>query len=56
MSTQIEQDADAAAASFLNDTDRVVFLMEEVTRRLRKTFDASVEQFGLTRTQWRALA
>lgn len=56
MSIQIEQDADAAAASFLNDTDRVVFLMEEVTRRLRKTFDASVEQFGLTRTQWRALA
>ena len=56
MSTQIEQDADAAAASFLTDTDRVMFLMEEVTRRLRKTFDASVEQFGLTRTQWRALA
>ncbi|WP_288988196.1 MarR family transcriptional regulator [uncultured Sphingopyxis sp.] len=56
MSTQIAQDADAAAATFLNDTDRVVFLMEEVTRRLRKTFDSSVEQFGLTRTQWRALA
>lgn len=30
--------------------------MEEVTRRLRRTFDTSVEQFGLTRTQWRTLA
>jgi DNA-binding MarR family transcriptional regulator len=30
--------------------------MEEVTRRLRRTFDTSFEQFGLTRTQWRALA
>lgn len=56
MAAQFEPDADAAAASFLTDTDRVVFLMEEVTRRLRRTFDASVEQFGLTRTQWRALA
>ncbi|MEM8633998.1 MAG: MarR family transcriptional regulator [Pseudomonadota bacterium] len=56
MSTQIERDADAAAASFLNETDHVLFSMEEVTRRLRKTFDDSVEQFGLTRTQWRALA
>lgn len=51
-----EQAAESAAANFLTDTDRLVFLMEEVTRRLRRTFDTSFEQFGLTRTQWRALA
>lgn len=51
-----DADADAAAESFLTDTDRLVFLLEEVTSRLRRTFDSSVEQFGLTRTQWRTLA
>lgn len=56
MVTRSEQAADETAANFLTDTDRLVFLMEEVTRRLRRTFDTSFEQFGLTRTQWRALA
>ena len=56
MATKFENDADEKAAAFLTDQDRLVFLLEELTRRLRRTFDTSVEQFGLTRTQWRALA
>ena len=56
MATKLENDADEKAAAFLTDQDRLVFLLEELTRRLRRTFDTSLEQFGLTRTQWRALA
>ena len=56
MVTRSDQAAEKTAANFLTDTDRLVFLMEEVTRRLRRTFDTSFEQFGLTRTHWRALA
>lgn len=56
MVTDIDLDEAEAAHSFLTDTDRLAFLLEEVTRRLRRQFDASVEQFGLTRTQWRTLA
>ena len=56
MATKFENDADEKAAAFLTDQDRLVFLLEELTRRLRRTFDTSLEQFGLTRTQWRALA
>jgi MarR family transcriptional regulator for hemolysin len=56
MAMRLDQDATKALTNFLTDTDRLVFLMEEVTRRLRRTFDTSVEQFGLTRTQWRTLA
>ncbi len=56
METNLDQDVDAAAESFLTDTDRFVFLLEDVTSRLRRNFDLSVEQFGLTRTQWRTLA
>lgn len=56
MVSNSKQDADAAAESFLTDTDRFVFLLEDVTSRLRRNFDFSVEQFGLTRTQWRTLA
>ena len=56
MATKLDNDADEKAAAFLTDQDRLVFLLEELTRRLRRTFDTSVEQFGLTRTQWRALA
>jgi len=56
MVTKQDQDAEASAASFLTETDRLVFLMEDVTRRLRRTFDSSVEHLGLTRTQWRTLA
>jgi MarR family transcriptional regulator for hemolysin len=56
MATRSYQDASRPAANFLTETDELVFVMEEVTRRLRRTFDTSVEQFGLTRTQWRTLA
>jgi len=56
MAATTDYDPDTKGASFLTDTDRLFFLMEEVTRRLRRTVDSSVEQFGLTRTQWRALA
>lgn len=56
MATDLDHDKAEAASSFLTGTDRLAFLLEEVTRRLRRKFDASVEQFGLTRTQWRTLA
>ncbi|EAQ29752.1 transcriptional regulatory protein [Erythrobacter sp. NAP1] len=56
MATKLDHDPDEKAAPFLTDQDRLVFLLEELTRRLRRTFDSSLEQFGLTRTQWRALA
>jgi MarR family transcriptional regulator for hemolysin len=41
---------------YLTDADELVFLVEEVPRKLRRLFDASIARFGLTRTQWRALA
>ena len=41
---------------FLDETDEFAFLLEEVPRVLRKAFDESIAQFGLSRTQWRALA
>ncbi|HMS19791.1 MAG TPA: MarR family transcriptional regulator [Sphingorhabdus sp.] len=42
--------------SYVTDADELVFLVEEVPRKLRRLFDASTARFGLTRTQWRALA
>lgn len=42
--------------SYVTDADELVFLVEEVPRKLRRLFDASTAKFGLTRTQWRALA
>jgi MarR family transcriptional regulator for hemolysin len=42
--------------NYLTETDEIVFLLEEVPRKLRKLFDASTAKFGLSRTQWRALA
>lgn len=47
---EIDQDSD------VTETDEIVFLVEEVPRKLRKLFDASTAKFGLSRTQWRALA
>lgn len=41
---------------YLTDADELVFLVEEVPRKLRRLFDSSTARFGLTRTQWRALA
>ena len=42
--------------SYLTEADGLVFLIEEVPRKLRRVFDASTAKFGLARTQWRALA
>lgn len=42
--------------SYVTDADELVFLVEEVPHKLRRLFDASTAKFGLTRTQWRALA
>jgi DNA-binding MarR family transcriptional regulator len=50
MPTEFDQD------SYVTETDEIVFLVEEVPRKLRKLFDASTAKFGLSRTQWRALA
>jgi len=43
MAVRPDQDADTAAANFLTETDQLVFLMEKVTRRFRRTIDTSVE-------------
>jgi len=56
MEIDLGQDADAKTVGFLTEADQFVFLLEEITSRLRRVFDASVEQFGLNRTQWRTLA
>ncbi|WP_374397488.1 MarR family winged helix-turn-helix transcriptional regulator [Sphingopyxis sp.] len=42
--------------SYVTEADELVFLVEEVPRKLRRLFDASTAKFGLSRTQWRALA
>lgn len=43
-------------SNYVTETDEIVFLVEEVPRKLRKLFDSSTAKFGLSRTQWRALA
>ena len=43
-------------SNYVTETDEIVFLVEEVPRKLRKLFDASTAKFGLSRSQWRALA
>ena len=50
MPDEISQD------SYVTEADEIVFLVEEVPRKLRKVFDASTAKFGLSRTQWRAIA
>ena len=42
--------------SFISDRDELVFLIEEVPRKLRRVFDASNAKLRLNRSQWRALA
>jgi len=48
--------SDHVRDGFLNETDGFAFLLEEVPRVLRKSFDESIARFGLSLTQWRALA
>lgn len=55
MTTIADQRKASESASFLTETDELVFLLEEVPRRLRQAFDGALRYFGLTRTQWRTL-
>lgn len=48
--------SDDVRDGFMNETDEFAFLLEEVPRVLRKSFDESIARFGLSLTQWRALA
>ena len=56
MTTETATMSANAQDGFLNETDEFAFLLEEVPRVLRKAFDESIAQFGLSRTQWRTLA
>ncbi len=56
MTVNIDQLVGSERASFLTETDELVFLLEEVPRRLRQAFDDALSHFSLTRTQWRTLA
>ena len=56
VTTSVDQQRASESASFLTETDGLVFLLEEVPRRLRQAFDEAIKRFGLTRTQWRTLA
>jgi len=47
---------DASAQSFISELDELVFLIEEVPRKLRRVFDNSNARLKLSRSQWRALA
>ncbi|PKB13660.1 DNA-binding MarR family transcriptional regulator [Novosphingobium kunmingense] len=41
---------------FVSELDELVFLVEEVPRKLRRVFDASNARLRLNRSQWRTLA
>ncbi len=40
----------------VNDNDRAIFLMDEISRAARRAFDERTQPIGLHRTQWRVLA
>jgi MarR family transcriptional regulator, transcriptional regulator for hemolysin len=40
----------------VNDDDRAIFLMDEISRAARRAFDERTQPMGLNRTQWRVLA
>jgi DNA-binding MarR family transcriptional regulator len=42
--------------NIVNDYDRVIFLMDEISRAARRAFDERAQPIGLNRTQWRVLA
>ena len=42
--------------NIINDDDRAIFLMDEISRAARKSFDERAQAIGLNRTQWRVLA
>ncbi|WP_133366034.1 MarR family winged helix-turn-helix transcriptional regulator [Qipengyuania sediminis] len=45
-----------ALDNVISDEDRAIFLMDEISRAARKTFDERAQPIGLNRTQWRVLA
>jgi len=51
--------ADTIAAlgldNVISDDDRAIFLMDEISRVARKSFDERAQPIGLNRTQWRVL-
>lgn len=42
-----------AMTEFISDDDRILFLLEDIARGLRRDFDARVNNLGLNQTQWR---
>ena len=40
----------------INENDRTIFLMDEISRAARRAFDERAQPMGLHRTQWRVLA
>lgn len=55
MTSPTDLDKATQNRSYLTEIDELVFLLEEVPRRLRQVFDEAFRRFGLTRTQWRTL-
>ena len=41
--------------STISDDDRMLYLMDEISRRARRSYDLSVAELGLNRTQWRII-
>ena len=39
----------------INDDDRLLYLMDEISRSARRSYDLSVVGLGLNRTQWRII-
>lgn len=57
MDNPFEQSSNSRIPSeFVTDRDMLLFLLEEIARNLRRSFDARFEYAGLNRTQWRLLA
>ena len=56
MTNSTKSESIAPAENFISESDEFAFLLEEVPRLLRREFEASIAEFGLSRTQWRALA
>ncbi len=41
--------------SAISDDDRILYLMDEISRRARRSYDLSIACLGLNRTQWRII-
>lgn len=55
MAEQIARKVRSPKKSALTREDEFAFLIEEVLRKLRRSFDDALDRFGLSRSQWRAL-